>query len=128
MAHVTEAPRSPRGLNPQIPAAVETEILRVLEKDPAKRHKNARGFINAIRRGYGLPIMEARDTREMQAFHVETFPTHTTTPTMPESPTFAVTESALPVARGLSPAVLAALIIAVLVVTAIIALAVIQGR
>ncbi|HEY3448588.1 MAG TPA: protein kinase [Myxococcales bacterium] len=42
MAHSTEAPPSPRLKNPQIPVELEAVILRLLEKDPARRFPSAR--------------------------------------------------------------------------------------
>lgn len=54
MNHVTQPPRPPRQLNPDIPPAVETELLRVLSKEPAQRHPNARAFVDAVSAAYGL--------------------------------------------------------------------------
>jgi serine/threonine-protein kinase len=39
--HVTEAPRPLRQLRPELPAEVETAVLRSLEKDPARRPTDA---------------------------------------------------------------------------------------
>jgi serine/threonine-protein kinase len=47
-AHVTEAPRPPRALRPEIPAPVEAAILKALEKDPAKRFSDAAEFKRAL--------------------------------------------------------------------------------
>jgi len=35
-SHLQEPPRSPRSINPGVPAALEAVILRALEKDPQK--------------------------------------------------------------------------------------------
>jgi serine/threonine-protein kinase len=47
-AHVTEAPRPPRALRPELPEAVETTLLKALEKDPAKRFLNADEFKRSL--------------------------------------------------------------------------------
>lgn len=52
LAHISEAPPSPRQFNASIPEAVEKELLRALEKDPAKRHKSTTQLIEAVKRGY----------------------------------------------------------------------------
>ena len=54
MNHVTQPPRPPRTLNPDIPPAVETELLRALDKEPARRHANASAFIAAIYQSFGI--------------------------------------------------------------------------
>lgn len=52
LAHISDAPPSPRQFNPSIPEAVEKELLKALEKDPAKRHKSTTQLIEAVKRGY----------------------------------------------------------------------------
>jgi serine/threonine-protein kinase len=51
--HITEPPRPPRQLNPQIPLAVEQVILRSLEKDPAKRYQTAEAMVADLARAVG---------------------------------------------------------------------------
>lgn len=62
LAHISEPVPSPRSLNPDIPAAVEKELLKALDKDPARRHKSATALIEAVKRGYrnaGQPASSA---------------------------------------------------------------------
>lgn len=47
--HVERAPRPPREIVPALPEPVEALILRLLEKDPAKRPPTARSVADAIR-------------------------------------------------------------------------------
>ncbi|MEZ4667135.1 MAG: protein kinase [Anaerolineae bacterium] len=54
LSHIGEAPPPPRSKNPDIPQAVENEILKALEKEPENRHSTASEFISAIKRGYGI--------------------------------------------------------------------------
>lgn len=51
--HVEKAPRPPRELVPALPQAVENLILRMLEKDPARRPSSARQVSSAIRGRHG---------------------------------------------------------------------------
>ena len=53
MNHVTQPPRPPRMLNTGIPPVVETELLRALDKEPARRHPSAGAFIEAIYLSFG---------------------------------------------------------------------------
>jgi serine/threonine protein kinase len=52
LSHITETPRLPRTLNPDIPVRAQNEIMRALNKDSEKRHKTATEFINAVRQAY----------------------------------------------------------------------------
>lgn len=54
LSHIGEAPPPPRSKNPDIPQAVEKEILKALEKEPEDRHASASEFITSIKRGYGI--------------------------------------------------------------------------
>jgi serine/threonine-protein kinase len=47
-AHVSEPPRSPRALRPELPEALERVILQALEKEPSKRHGDAAEFKKAL--------------------------------------------------------------------------------
>ncbi|HJN76056.1 MAG TPA: protein kinase [Myxococcota bacterium] len=51
--HVEISPRPPRQLVPALPEPVEQLILRLLEKDPAKRPPSARAVSDAIRGRHG---------------------------------------------------------------------------
>ncbi len=46
--HVTETPRSIRGLRPEVPVAVEQALARALEKDPEQRFTSAAEFVAAL--------------------------------------------------------------------------------
>lgn len=59
MNHVTQPPRPPRLLNPAIPPAVETELLRALDKEPGRRHPTATALVEAVLAGYGLATQDA---------------------------------------------------------------------
>ncbi len=54
LSHISDPPPPPRSLNKTIPEAVEREVLKALEKEPEKRHRSAKEFVNAIKKGYGL--------------------------------------------------------------------------
>jgi serine/threonine-protein kinase len=47
-AHVTEAPRPPRALRPELPATIEAALLKALEKDPDKRFTDAHELKRAL--------------------------------------------------------------------------------
>jgi serine/threonine protein kinase len=49
--HVTEAPRPPRELRPDLPEVLERAILRALEKEPIKRYADAAEFKRALAGG-----------------------------------------------------------------------------
>lgn len=53
LGHVSNTPRPPREINPDIPPAVEKEILKALAKEPEKRHASASELVNAVKAGYG---------------------------------------------------------------------------
>jgi len=53
LSHISEPPPPPRIANPDIPRAVEREILKALDKIPEKRHDTAMQFIEALRDSYG---------------------------------------------------------------------------
>jgi serine/threonine protein kinase len=62
IALATDAPQSPRALNPDVSEAFDALILKLLEKDPAKRPQNGTDVataLAAIRRGAGTS--EPRD-------------------------------------------------------------------
>lgn len=54
--HIHQAPPNPRSINPNIPEAVEKELLKALDKTPENRHKTALSFIMSIKRAYGIQI------------------------------------------------------------------------
>ncbi len=48
MAVVTDAPPAPRQVNPQVPPALSELVMKLLEKDPARRIASAREVVQAI--------------------------------------------------------------------------------
>jgi serine/threonine protein kinase len=52
LAHISEPPPPLRQFNPNVPEAVEKELLKALEKEPTKRHKSTTQLIEAVKRGY----------------------------------------------------------------------------
>ncbi|MAS35244.1 MAG: hypothetical protein CL610_14625 [Anaerolineaceae bacterium] len=64
LAHISEPAPSPRTVNPGIPLVVERELMRALDKDPAKRHKSATQLIEAVKRGYNTPAASALSIAE----------------------------------------------------------------
>ncbi len=56
--HLTTLPPSPRGINPNIPVALETVILRCLAKDPAQRFPSASSLAAAIAEALNIPVPE----------------------------------------------------------------------
>ncbi|MCL4248620.1 MAG: serine/threonine protein kinase [Anaerolineae bacterium] len=62
LGHIGDPPRPPRSLNSKIPAAAEKELLKALEKEPARRHPTARAFIEAVRVAYQREAPDAVKT------------------------------------------------------------------
>jgi eukaryotic-like serine/threonine-protein kinase len=56
LKQVSERPVPPRELNPEIPAALESVVLRAMEKSPARRFADADEFIAALQTGHLEPI------------------------------------------------------------------------
>ncbi|MBW4437254.1 MAG: protein kinase [Pleurocapsa minor GSE-CHR-MK-17-07R] len=52
LQHVKDAPPMPRSINPSIPPALESVILKALEKNPAKRFQTAESMANALESVY----------------------------------------------------------------------------
>lgn len=52
LAHINDAPPSPRAINPDIPEAAEQAILRGLSKDQANRQATALELIQAVKMAY----------------------------------------------------------------------------
>ncbi len=48
LKHLRDEPPKPRAINPEIPAALETLILRLLEKEPAKRPVDAHAVVKEL--------------------------------------------------------------------------------
>lgn len=59
LSHISEPPPPPRSINPNIPEAVEKELLKALAKDPKKRHHTATEFITAVEAAYGTDLDKA---------------------------------------------------------------------
>ncbi len=56
MAHLSEPPRPPIQILPDIPSAVNSAILKALEKNPADRFDSCTKFVAALSRGYEVSI------------------------------------------------------------------------
>lgn len=50
LQHIQEPPVSPRKRRPELPRSVESIVLRLLEKDPAKRYQSAEGLLQDLHR------------------------------------------------------------------------------
>ncbi|GAB4565532.1 MAG: hypothetical protein Fur0017_02740 [Anaerolineales bacterium] len=48
LQHISQKPPAPRSINPELPPAVETVLLKVLEKDVKERHQTAMKFMDAL--------------------------------------------------------------------------------
>lgn len=59
LSHISEAPPPPTQINPDIPKAVELEILKALEKDPDLRHATTTQFVEALADAYGEPLQSS---------------------------------------------------------------------
>ena len=57
LAHIGDPVPPPSDINPLIPATVERELLKALDKDPRKRHATTVEFVEAIKQGYGKASM-----------------------------------------------------------------------
>src|SRR5262249_32059294 len=49
VAHLQEAPRRPRSIDPMIPESLENIVLRALSKDPAARQQTADALLDDLR-------------------------------------------------------------------------------
>ena len=63
LKHVTEPPVPPREVNPEVPPALESVVLRAMEKDPAHRFADAGDFIAALEEARAAPTVVAREVR-----------------------------------------------------------------
>ena len=52
LSQINDPPPPPRSLNPNIPEAVERELLKGLAKEPEERHASATAFVQAVRTAY----------------------------------------------------------------------------
>jgi serine/threonine protein kinase len=64
LSHISDPPPPPRSIKPEIPEAVERELLKALDKEPENRHKTTMDFVNAIRRGYDKASEKASATTQ----------------------------------------------------------------
>lgn len=126
ISQVSDPPRPPRSLNPNIPPAAEVELLRVLEKDPMLRHPSARMFINQMRCAYGFPVQEARTTVILSQTATDSSPTIPSSPTLTQPPIYP-TQPTLVERRAMSPVVIAALVVAAMMVVVVVVLFLAQG-
>ncbi len=52
LLHITQAPPRPRSINPQISAAVETVILKALDKKPQNRYQSGAQLMSALQEAF----------------------------------------------------------------------------
>jgi len=73
MKHVTEAPRAPREVNPEVPEGMNALVLKLLAKDPQDRYANAAELSGDLRRlRDGLPPIAADPAEDVtEATRVE---------------------------------------------------------
>lgn len=96
IAHINDPVTPPRTVNPNIPEAVEVEVLKALDKDPTKRHASAGAFITAVKAAYdpsGGALAETELTNKTEALPLEQL----------QARTRAVTASAPPITPPVTP-------------------------
>ena len=86
LGHIGDPPRPPRSLNPKIPAAAEKELLKALEKEPARRHPTARAFIEAVHTAYQREAPSAVKTLNMPVHPSHPTPVFTEPPKIVADP------------------------------------------
>lgn len=52
LQHISEPPPSPRKINPELSAAVETVLLKALEKDPQQRYQSGAKLMSALEEAF----------------------------------------------------------------------------
>jgi tRNA A-37 threonylcarbamoyl transferase component Bud32 len=77
LSHISEPPPPPSTINPNIPRAVERELLKALAKNPEERHRTVSEFIDALKDAYG-PLIDSPGTGGRFA----------TTPVLSETPDY----------------------------------------
>jgi len=107
LAHITETPKPPRSLNPNIPPSAQIEVLKALQKEPTERHQTALEFINALKRAYAsdpsstqalrfpsnqTPIIDNGSTQPVKPDTVNTKPLTPKDPTQDHTPTMVATD------------------------------------
>jgi hypothetical protein len=58
--HISQPPPAPRALNPQIPAAVESVLLKALRKAPQERYQTGRDLVAALAEAFGAGVEATR--------------------------------------------------------------------
>ncbi len=48
LQHLNQPPPAPRGVNPELPTAAETVLLKALEKDPRRRYQSGADLVSAL--------------------------------------------------------------------------------
>lgn len=64
--HLTKPPRPPREIEKQLPERINHNILRAMEKDPARRFKDAEEMAQAF--GYARPFDKGQTSTEQRSF------------------------------------------------------------
>ena len=109
-SHVNDRPRPPRQLNPLIPASLDRIIMRLLDKDPARRYSDAGALIAELKSvqvqlARGIARAERPKASDVEPdVEAEAEKTTAQTPVAPEtpaaSPTHAEAERAEPPSGG----------------------------
>lgn len=93
LSQINDDPPPPRSKNPDIPVAVEREIMRALSKEPKERHQTALEFVNAVRDAYGLMPGDLMPITPLTPINTDGAPSN---PTDGHVPTTKVDRSATP--------------------------------
>jgi len=110
-------PPPPRTVNPQIPPAVESAVMRALAKDPAWRQPQVLQYFEEIRRGAGVQPVRISPEMVEQRAAAAVVPSTSAPQPRPEARAHAATTPSRPKARksglGLLAGVSAAVVVAV---------------
>ena len=104
--HLNTTPSSPRQINPNIPPALETVILRSLAKDPAARFPTASSLAAAIAEGLDVPVPE-KIAKPAYPVDPVSMPTYLVSPlarqVTPPFPVAAISDNSTPPIASIAP-------------------------